>query len=45
MLIITGLALFFTSIYLMYLYHVLASILSAILGFTTLSLGIDMVRE
>lgn len=41
----TGLGLLITSIYLMYIYHVMASILSAIIGFTITSIGIDLIKE
>ncbi len=41
----TGLGFLVASIYLMYIYHVLASLLSAILGFTVTSIGIDMIKE
>ena len=40
-----GMGLLVTSIYLMYIYHVLASILSVIIGFIVTSLGIDILKE
>ncbi|WFO75959.1 hypothetical protein J4526_03695 [Desulfurococcaceae archaeon MEX13E-LK6-19] len=40
-----GLGFLIASIYLMYIYHVMASLFSAILGFTVTSLGIDMIKE
>ena len=44
-LIASGLALFAASVLLMNDYKVLTSILAAVLGFTTLSLGLDTLRE
>jgi len=43
-LIASGIGFFAASVVLMNNYKVLSSILSAILGFTTLSLGIDMLK-
>ncbi len=44
-LIASGLVLFAASVLLMNEYRVLPSILAAVLGFTTLSLGLDTLRE
>lgn len=44
-LVCAGMGFLVTSIYLMYLYRVLASILSVIVGFIVTSLGIDFLKE
>ena len=44
-LIASGLGFFAASVVLMNEYKVLSSILSAVLGFTSLSLGLDALRE
>ena len=44
-LVASGLAFFASSVLLMNEYKVLPSILSAVLGFTALSLGLDTLRE
>jgi uncharacterized membrane protein (UPF0136 family) len=44
-LVASGLALFAASVLLMNDYKVLPSILAAVLGFTSLSMGLDVLRE
>lgn len=44
-LVLAGLGFFAASIYFMHLYNVLASLMSAVLGFTAISIGVDLLKR
>ena len=44
-LVLAGLGFFAASVYLMYLYNVLASLMSAAIGFASISMGVDLLKQ